>query len=85
MLKYFVRFFCDAKCSPFFKARDTMSAIVFSSPAMLSGVRCDDYVAYLRIPRKQSSFEAVWEHPHLSLCDQTTADTLSQKIATCLY
>jgi hypothetical protein len=79
-----VRFFPASKYCPFLKALETMSAISLSSPAMLSGVRLDAFLACMRMPIIRSSRPATIDFDVRSLCAQDTADVLSQNTPMCL-
>ena len=70
---------------PSLNARDTMSAIVLSTPATWMGVMDDALAAWIRMPRRR------WRRPAVALLDvliwyaHATADILSQYVTRCLY
>lgn len=64
---------------PDLKARETISAILLSAPAICTGKRLDACRAWIRNPSMRSSLPATLDLDVLSLFAQDTADVLSQK------
>ena len=66
---------------PLLNARDGMSAIKFFPPAILIGVRDDDFLYCCRSARNRSSLAAGIDVEVLPLYVHETDDVLSQKLS----
>ena len=70
---------------PFLKARETNFSMSLSYTDIMMGVRCDNCVAWMRMPRKWRRRPASREKPDLILIVHLTAEVLSQKKAAWVW
>ena len=75
-MKYCVRFLFAAEYWPFLNARDTMLAMVLSSPDMFSGVRLDACLAWTLMTSMRSIWLATMDFEVRSFCAHATTDVL---------
>ena len=78
------RFSCASKNLPFLKAREGMSAISLSAPAMCIGNNDDAFRVRCLIARRRSRRPAMIDFDVVNLYVHATAEVLSQNMPMCL-